>query len=316
MFSNDFVPNTHNGFLSYSLFGESSKRYILYSVKKHTNLFNVKKPIYECIRAAEIIANSCGNIFIAMSGGVDSETVAISFMEAGIAITAVLLIFKDDFNDYEINRAKAFCKAKKIKYVEVILDLNEFYKKELHLQYAEKYFCRSPQIATHLWLIENFNEKLIFAYNPLPIFSTGRKITILPPPLMYHCYDYCMKINGKCGVGLFHLYTYELMMSFLKLDLNWHILFDCNFVRNYCPENYSIKTELYRAGGFEINATHKYTGFEKYRRYLNEINGYKGKDYFDDFYRNPMKKLSRDEELNLFLDLDIEELFLSKNQAE
>lgn len=317
MFDLKFQINTHNHYLNYTDV-ETPFQHILYSCTQMSPFESVQSPATESINTAQLIANNSSNkILIPLSGGIDSETTALSFLRANIDFTPLILKFSNEMNDFDTRYAFDFCKKNKLNPLVFELDLDWFFSKNFHLEYAEKYFCRSPQLAILIWLIENTNDTLVFSYNPLPIIHTNNKLQICPPPLLYHCLDYCFFKNSKPGIGLFHLYTYEQMISFFKIKLYQECLLNPYFYQLYSFDNYVVKSELYKQGGFDIEKRPaKWTGFEKYRHSLNKSNNYTTIDYFDTHYRVPMEKLSHDPNLKCFIDLNLTKLFFSKNKTD
>lgn len=153
-FTEDFLPEAMN-----SIF--------------HIGLGDLSTPVQsfsaECIRAAldiQIMARG-KNIYITLSGGVDSECVLRSFIMAKVPIKVAILKFKDDLNWHDVDPAITICNQLKVNYTLIEIDIFEFLAKEIHLRYAADYKLSSPMIASHLWLAEYIIENL----QGFPIFS-------------------------------------------------------------------------------------------------------------------------------------------------
>lgn len=307
MFKEKFQPKTYNGYLNIAYENtDMNDRKILYSIINKENIFksNISALTASIETAKKVKEFLDEKPYLTLSGGVDSEMTAVAFLKAKIDFVPVVLKYLNDFNDYDINYAFEFCKLHGLKPEIIELDLDQFYESGSHMQIARKYFCRSPQIATHLWLIENGPDNLVFSYNPLPLAYFRKSIHILAPPLLYQTYDYCMHLNGKFGVGLFNLFTYDLLISYMNNRLYNNARNDLAFHRKYSLDNYLFKCELYRQSGFRFKPRcNKYTGFEKYRNYLNLKYKYKKGDYFNDYYRAPMEKISGDDNLRCVINL-------------
>ena len=253
-----------------------------------------------------------GPVHIPLSGGVDSEAMARSFIAAGIPIIPVITKFENGFNEFDTVWAEEFCDSFKLQPKILNLDVEDFFETGSHLVYASEYGCRSPQLATHLWLADQIVEPLIFPYNPLPLLQTPEnKIYISFPPDLYLCYDRYFEKTKKPGLGLFFLYTPELIYSFFKLELYSEMLFDYDrFCMKYSPNLYLIKCELYRAGGFDvIPRGEKATGFELFRKYLNKKHNFESSDYFDEKFRRPMEEMVKDPKLISIGDVDLKSLY-------
>lgn len=272
------------------------------------------KPFQAAVRAAHLIAEKYPEpLFIPMSGGVDSECTMLAFLETKVPITPVIMHFEDGYNDFDTQTALSFCRKHGLTPLRLTLNLDDFFRREKHLEYAEKYHCRSPQLATHLWLADQVSSPLIFSYNPPPmIYLPQENIYYFGfPPELHLCYDRYFETNNRPGVGLFFLYTADLIYSFLQLPLSKSMILNPYFNRRYSPDNYFVKTELYRTGGFKTEARdYKATGFEKYREHLNTTYNFpSSKDYFDEMYRKPMVPLSKDQKLTVFGDIDLKRLY-------
>lgn len=82
----------------------------------------------ECIMAAKQIATRANQpIRVLMSGGIDSEVVALSFLFARITFKVSIVRFKNDWNLHDIIWAVKFCESHGIVYNFIDLDIEEFY---------------------------------------------------------------------------------------------------------------------------------------------------------------------------------------------
>lgn len=86
--------------------------------------FESKGFYYDCVDAANDIANRYDNLYVSYSGGLDSEFVLNTFIESKIPITPVLV--KTSFNKEEYEYALKYCKSRNIKY-----DVLEFTSSDL-----------------------------------------------------------------------------------------------------------------------------------------------------------------------------------------
>ena len=83
----------------------------------------------ESLRAARIIKEKSKgkDIWISLSGGIDSEFIARIFLESNIPFKAATLVYKDGINQYDNNYCRKFCEEVGIDLVEYELDLVEWF---------------------------------------------------------------------------------------------------------------------------------------------------------------------------------------------
>ena len=88
-----------------------------------------------------------------LSGGVDSEIVAMAFLDAGVKFYPVIFSWVDNngvrLNDFDTKFAVEFCAANNLKPVYSELNIEQFWESAEILEYADKYLCSSPQILTY-----------------------------------------------------------------------------------------------------------------------------------------------------------------------
>lgn len=281
-----------------------------------TGAFSTQKtsPISEAIKAIRLIyeKSNLRPLIIPLSGGVDSECVAISCILGGVPFTPVIMKFAHKFNEFDIKWAFRFCAANNLKPIVLDLDLQSFYESGQHLSYAQKYGCRSPQLATHLWMMDQVDGQFVFPYNPVPLLrNKSGKIYIGFPAELQLCYDRYLDLNKREGLGLFFTYTADLIYSFLRLPLYQEMLFNSNHFFNFYSSNYYLtKCELLQSGGFKVRARpDKATGFELFREFLNEKYNSKNSDFYDVHYRKPMELIVMDPCLLEIGNIDFEKLF-------
>lgn len=99
------------------------------------------------------------------SGGLDSEMVLWSFMEAGVDFVPVTFEYIDNEGNY-VNKhdtvwADKFCKQHKLNQIKRTLNIEKFLNSEHELIHcAEIMKCRSPQMATHAKLVELVHDEI------------------------------------------------------------------------------------------------------------------------------------------------------------
>jgi len=84
-------------------------------------------------------------IFLSLSGGIDSEVMALAFKDAGVEFTAVILEHSAGTNQHDVYHAKRLCDRYNIKQHAISVDIKQFY------QYGiEKYIAQGYQ-AMHVF---------------------------------------------------------------------------------------------------------------------------------------------------------------------
>ena len=276
----------------------------------------------EAVEAAKKIREEFGrDIVLCMSGGIDSECMARAFAEAKIPVRAAVARFMPGaLNEPDIVDAFKVCEQLGIPVQVFEIDLLQFFEKEKkHLYYAEKYECRSPQLAVHMELLERVRTEMngvpVLGGNPIEVeFSrmAGCPIFLLPsePHMSLLRYFAHQKI---AGVPFFFSYTPELIFSFWQtpqFESDLEIAHE-NFqlfrrgelpplnLRQEWPFAYLGKVRKYQQGGFDIRArSSKRTGFEEARIFFRSYFLEKGKidrdfphEPFNYFYRKPLEEL-------------------------
>ena len=208
---------------------------------------------------------------LCMSGGMDSQVMAESFLRAGVPFSASIWKYKKNLNTYDIKSAIKFCEEHSIDYEIEECDLELFYRNNLHFHYGVKYLCDSPQIAVHLHFLEKLSKKsntaLFLPWEP-PSFHYNRysKKIILRVIMHYRylAYHRFFHLNKIAGTAYFLISRSALLHSFLKLPITKLIL-----NRNISLKYYQAKTIMYRQGGFLSKPLKgKFTGFDKLKTVL------------------------------------------------
>jgi hypothetical protein len=233
-------------------------------------------PLEEAARAAGLIRTSTDQeIFLCMSGGIDSECMALGFLEAGIRFSVAIMRFSSDLNGYDIRDAVDFCERNSIPCRFFDLDIPDFYLDGRHFRLGFENRCTSPQLTTHLDLLAKVPGFPVLSWNICrPHLLPNGKTTLAMPTDLYFSYHRFLQRTGKEGVGFFFLYTPELFYSFLKLPLVKDLLFQRGAMSGRSM-GYAEKCDAYRQGGFQVkNREEKYTGFEQvklfFQNYLQE----------------------------------------------
>jgi len=227
----------------------------------------------ECrIAARRIAALARGPIVVLFSGGVDSEVVVRSFVEAQIPVTAAIMKFAHGLNEHDISWAFQCCDRLGVKTSVYDLDLETFWESQL-LNYAAPTQCISPQLAATMWLVDQIEG--------FPVLGSGECLlerSSQSDPSWYlfekekiaAWYRHFL-LRKRSGAPGFFQFTPELMLSF-TLDP-----FVQKKLRSESCSSKEFKLEFYQQH-FDVVSRPKYTGFEKvqeldalYRKKLEQL---------------------------------------------
>ena len=211
-------------------------------------------------------------LILCMSGGMDSQVMAESFLKAGVPFSASIWRYKKNFNTYDIKSAIRFCEENKIDYEIEECDLELFYSSYLHFHYGVKYLCNSPQIAVHLYFLEKLSKRpgvaLFLSWEPPSLHYNRYSQKVIPRVIMhsrYLAYYRYFYLNKIAGTAYFLIGRSALLYSFLKLPITKLII-----NRNIRLKCYQVKTIMYRQGGFLSRPQKgKFTGFDKIKTVLS-----------------------------------------------
>jgi len=188
----------------------------------------------ECIIAADKIYNSTEKkILIHYSGGIDSEVVCRSFLEAKRSFEVCIWRYNDNLNKHDIDYAFKFCKKYDIKYNVIDIDIIEFLNQDMpnHNWWTNLAVHMIKQNDGYQILADghvNFNHDPMNAIFIPPVllhtrFYQGEELEAKTYALVTESqYPYIESYMEEGCSGLFH-YTPELMLSAIKDDYiqNW-----------------------------------------------------------------------------------------------
>lgn len=204
----------------------------------------------ECINAAKNIYESTEKkILIHLSGGIDSEVVCRSFLEAGINFEVCVWVYENKYNRYDLKHAYEFCNEYNIKVHELKIDIIKFAEKDMFEIFTGYSF--SPLWWSNLvkfaiskmsgyQIIGDFHFILIhdpLSASSIPASPIPTKNFIDPPNLEKKTYNVVLEAQwpailsytdqiGKTGTGFFS-YSPELLLSFANDSLVQDWLKNC-----------------------------------------------------------------------------------------
>ena len=214
----------------------------------------------EAINAAKLISKESKDIWISYSGGIDSEFIIRTFIEAEINFKIATVVMKGEINDYDLQHSRDFCKSIGLPLHEFELDLELFYQNNLD-EYAQNTRCVSPQFPVHMWLWDQLDGFIVAGHGD-PIFKRkddGWKFQIQEKE--DSVYRYAEWRNRNMAPG-FYAYTPELLLSFMleKEVSNMFIAPNRAKLRDIIQVKHQVYSKYY-----PMTQRDKRTGFENVR---------------------------------------------------
>jgi hypothetical protein len=158
-------------------------------------------------KAAKFIFDQkIGDLYILLSGGLDSEICLRSFAEAGVPFKAVSARYKGNLNGHELRFVEGLKKEIDFDHEYIDLDLTTFWESGLFLEIVDPIRCVSPILACHLWLADHVSGTPVIAQGEVQLRKR------LPP-------DY------KPGVSPYPRSPWDLVESEMFVSLYRHFIF-------------------------------------------------------------------------------------------
>jgi hypothetical protein len=290
-FDEHFSENSLNAFFHYISIG---------TCKRFPN-----SPLVEAKRAAQLIGQKIDRPVLCLSGGLDSEAMAMAFIEAGVVFTAALMNLDNGLNEYDISAARYFCKKNSIAYTEIHVPALRLLEKGLHLDMAEKYRTLSPERALFIYFLQQLEGNPILAGEILRKEKSNGQVSLCCPKDRDLCYWRYFMDQKIAAVPYFHFYTPELAVSFMahtsvkdeeKENTDW---------QGQHQAFYLHKLKVYQEGGFAIqdnpHRTQKWHGFEGLKKKYDAQ--YDSVEAYNRAYRAPLE-LHPEYDLNQILLID------------
>lgn len=234
-----------------------------------------RKPLVfreECVNSAQLIGKLAEKpILLFLSGGVDSEIMARSFIEASIPFEAVIVRMfynKQSCNEYDIVFALDFVKKYNIKYHIFEYNVNDFVR-EKYIPYAEKYQTWMPGSLIHVDYVREYCKDFlcvfglgdIILYRPqLYGYPETEDMLYLQEPQSVTTIHSAIE-EGETVVAKFLSYTPEMILSWLlSEDVRTFVKYEKAFPK---LSIYEFKPFLYFKYWPEMAPRPKYHGFEQ-----------------------------------------------------
>ena len=251
---------------------------------------------------------------LCISGGVDSQAMLQSWIEADINFDAFVLVFKDNLNIMDVEHARAICKNFNVELKEIEIDIIQFLN-YFNYEYSIKYNSCSPHFNTHYKLfnlLKGYNYTGVCCGGDAPVKnlynnSWGGNFTRNPNTFIkyaeveqFTCIGnfisyypnlawaialqtkpiYYPTPNGHINNNTNNVYINENQRVLSALD---------NIYKDNVEQRYLDKCAGYKSIGYTIlPQTQKFTGFELVKQKLEQETG-NGWE-FEKRYRQPLEQ--------------------------
>ena len=245
-------------------------------------------PLTEAKIAAENIRRVLpGKPIVAMSGGLDSEVVASSFLNAGIDFEVATLRFDGGLNEDEIKYARQWCEQHGVKQTFYDLNVVEFLEFDGYYKYQNPYCTPALECCVHLWFIDQIRDNLVWGGEAFRVFHSGSQMVLQSISEIEAVIFRFMAKNKLNSIPNFHFSTTELAWSFFRVSL---LRGDRFFAKDHDPQFLAEKIAFYKDCGFNVlesDRTTKLHGFEGVRRYFDSALAKIGLPDYDHHLRIP-----------------------------
>jgi hypothetical protein len=231
----------------------------------------------ECVNAAKLIGETAQKpILVFFSGGIDSEVVVRSMMEAGVPFEVLIsnISYKDttSMNSYDIAYALDFVKKYDIKYRIYECDFSNYLKTK-YVSDVQKYITPRPGRTVIADIVQTFCKDYLCVMGDGEAALMRSRLNGFPDQegmLIFDDVNEVAAIHAATDVGesaifgFFH-YTPELLLSWL---LHKDIQTLVKYERAFLDISYiSIKPFIYHKFWPDMTPRPKYTGYEIIDKY-------------------------------------------------
>lgn len=253
---------------------------------------NNSDPLYETINLIHNITKIYPEPYqLFVSGGIDSQAMLYAWKKSNIPFNAYAFVYNNHFNEHDLNTLKTFCQILDIKVNFVDVDFFKFLKSDL-INYSKSYICNSPQITFHMTFAEKIN-KGTKIYSGDAMSSLDYTILGLK--------RFADK-NDNNIVPFFFMENPRLVGAFINQIK--YVFKDPVYQSLFKGNPYLTKSYVYNKSGFTILPTKKFSGFEQYKLYFDNLKhlvppinrlkfaNFKSKRNFDLLYRYPLFEIN------------------------
>lgn len=231
--------------------------------------------VQEIENSAKMIAKTTDkDIYICMSGGVDSEIVAETFKKLGIPFTALITRFNAELNAHDIVYSHRWCEANNVPYVIFDFDMYDFllvgYKQYLEQGLVSNNVFRYLTIEM-IKKVESLNGYAVLGGKSVGLGLKQKFISDFDTEqeVVYEHYDigslapieWCRKNNLDHCI-FFYQTSSEIHQAYLNDPINQFLIDNPSYLRSV-GSNESAKSLMVRAHFPHLMVRNKHNGFEK-----------------------------------------------------
>jgi hypothetical protein len=248
-------------------------------------------PYEEAKLAAKLISQKLTQPVLCLSGGLDSEAMALAFLGAEVKFSAAIMNLDNGLNEYDISVAREFCIRNNISFEEIHIPARKILQTGEHLEVAEQYRTNSPERALFILFLQKIRGEPVIGGEILRRETVGSATNFFCPKDRDLSYWRYLAENKRNGVPYFHYYTPELALSFMahtsiaapkNESIDW---------KGKHREFYLHKFNVYREGGFPMqedgNRKQKWHGFEGLK--INFDSEHTSQNAYTRAFRDPLE---------------------------
>lgn len=218
------------------------------------------------------------NIYLLLSGGLDSEVAARAFLDAEVPFTAVVVKYKTHANEkpmnfHESKFADRFCEKYSVNKLDLILDPAKFFASNEVREIADIAQTRSGQLACSMWAARQLgNGYIVLGQGEPYLYRQFGKWWFREKELIVSWHKFWM-FAGIKGTAGFHQYTPDQMLAYLTDPLIVELVNSQKLAIGEPLNNASVKQQVYQNHypDADFLTRKKYTGFERMVQIDNTI---------------------------------------------
>lgn len=232
----------------------------------------------ECVETARRIKRAVGSqpLLLGLSGGIDSEVMARSFLEAQIDFQALSLRYTDGlgaFNAHDIKHAQEFCAKNKIEHKIVNVDMDMFFDHKCEEYIQQGYRSVNVFRFSQLIILETAakqgsvavmagGEQLYAAKDGVVYLRSSPDFSV---PIQW-CYD-----QDQIHFPYFYRQNPEVFAAYMKDPLVDVLLSNPIYYANPVPHHSLEKMLVYHAHFPDMERRKKFNGFERIKKRRAEV---------------------------------------------
>ncbi len=213
-----------------------------------------------CTTAEIIYEQRTAPLYLAYSGGLDSEFALCTFRHLGIPIRPVIM--RNQYNHHDTDYAIKFCTARNIDYDVIPMDFDQFVESGEMLEINLESEMACPEAATILWTVSQIDGTVVTGdAPPFCRLDRERNVWVVDDYEWEQSEFTFWNKRGILGTPYFMAHTANQWYSFLS---HWVMQDLCAHRRPGKLTSNSSKIDLYNdVANFGLEARTKFTGFER-----------------------------------------------------